>query len=78
MKRTKKEIGFALLEGLLELVLALFCFGIGALILSLCGVDFTIDYDLVILLGVAVFLVVFIGAYFLVQWIKKKLGGGRK
>ncbi len=78
MKRTKKEIGMALLEGLCELVLALICFGIGALLLHLFGVDFTsadIDFDLIILIGVGVFFAVFIAVYFLVQWIKKRLGG---
>ena len=75
MKRTKKEILTALLEGLCELALTLICFGIGALLLHLFGVDITstdIDFDLIILIGVGIFLALFIGAYFLVQWIKGK------
>lgn len=75
MKRTKKEILTALLEGLCELALSLICFGIGALLLHLFGVDITstdIDFDLIILIGVGIFLALFIGAYFLVQWITGK------
>ena len=72
MKRTKKQIGMALLEGLGELLLALLCFGIGALIVSLLGVDvFAIDFELLVLLGTAVFVGVFVAVYFLVQWIKR-------
>ena len=72
MKRTKKQIGMALLEGLGELLLTLFCFGIGALILRLFGVDvFAIDSDLLVLLGTAVFVGVFVAVYFLIQWIKR-------
>ena len=72
MNRTKKQIGMALLEGLGELLLALLCFGIGALIVSLLGVDvFAIDFELLVLLGTAVFVGVFVAVYFLVQWIKR-------
>lgn len=72
MKRTKKQIGAALLEGLGELLLTLFCLGIGALIVRLFGADvFNIDSELLILLGVAVFLAVFAAVYFLIQWIKR-------
>ena len=72
MKRTKKQIGAALLEGLGELLLTLFCFGIGALIVRLFGADvFNIDSELLILLGVAVFLAIFTAVYFLIQWIKR-------
>ena len=72
MKRTKKQIGLSLLEGLGELLLTLLCFGIGALIVSLFGVDiFAIDSDLLVLLGTAVFIAVFVAVYFLIQWIKR-------
>ena len=72
MKRTKKQIGLSLLEGLGELLLALFCFGIGAWIVSLFGVDvLAIDSELLVLLGTAVFVVVLVAVYFLVQWIKR-------
>ncbi len=60
------------MEGLGELLLALLCFGIGALIVSLLGVDvFAIDFELLVLLGTAVFVGVFVAVYFLVQWIKR-------
>ena len=72
MKRTKKQIGMALLEGLGELLLTLFCFGIGALIVSLLGVDvLAIDSDLLVLLGTAVFVAVFVAVYFLIRRIKR-------
>lgn len=76
MKKDKKSIGLALLEGIGELLLTLVCFGIGASIISLFGVDLelqNIDYDLIILLGLAVFFVVFVIIFAFVQWIKKIL-----
>ncbi len=79
VKKSKRKIGYALLEGLGELLLTLLCFGIGALIVSLFGVDFemiNINSDLIILLGVVIFLAVFLGMYALVGWIKR-LGRGK-
>ena len=76
MKRSKKEILRALLEGLCEVVLSLVCFGIGVFIISLFGVDFKslgLDADLVLLIGIVVFLIIFLITYFLVQYIKKRI-----
>lgn len=78
MKKDKKYIGLALLEGLGELVLTLLCLGIGVFIVGLFGVDFespNIDYDLIILLGLAVFFVVLGIICVFVQWFKKILRG---
>ncbi len=74
MKKDKKKLKEALLEGLLEIVLTVICFGIGALIVSAFGVDFdtlNTEFDWVILLGCAVFLVLFVLVYAFVQWLKK-------
>lgn len=80
MKKDKKNIGWALLEGLGELVLTLLCLGIGIFIVSLFGVDFespNIDYDLIILLGLVVFFVILGIICAFVQWIKKIFRGKR-
>ncbi len=77
MKNEKRKIAPALLEALFELVLTLVCLGIGIVVLALFGVDLTspdLDYDFIILLGVGIFLALFIGSYFLVEWIKKRFG----
>ncbi len=79
MKKDKKNIG-ALLEGLGELVLTLLWFGMGVFIFSLFGVDFeslNIDFDLIVLLGLVVFFVVFGIICAFVQWIKKIFRGKR-
>lgn len=50
------------------------CFGVGLFTVSLFGVDFKapyMDYDLIILLGVIVFLAIFVIICFLIQYIKK-------
>lgn len=80
MKKNKKNIGSALLDALIELVLALICLGIGVFIFNLFGVDFkssNIDYDLLILLGVVIFFVIFGIVYSLLQWIKKMVKNKR-
>ena len=74
MEKDKKRIGRALLEELGELVLTLVFLGIGLLVATLFGVDFKspdTDYDLIVLVGVGVFLVVFVIIWALVQCIKK-------
>ena len=74
MKKDKKSIGLALLEGFAEIVLTLICFGIGAFVVSLFGVSLdspNIDGDLIILLGVVVSALIFGAVYAFVQWIKK-------
>lgn len=81
MKKDKKHIGWALLEGLGELVLTLIFLGIGIFVVDLFGVDFespNIDYDLIILLGVVVFFMNFGIVYALVQFIKKIILGKQK
>ena len=74
MKKDKKRIGRALLEELGELALTLVCLGIGLLVATLFGMDFKspdTDYDLIVLVGVGVFLIVFLIIWALVQLIKK-------
>lgn len=76
MKRDRKNIGKALLEGLGEIALTLGCLVLGAAIVSLFGGDVNFsetDPDLLILLGVFVFLSIFVIIYYVVQWIKKKV-----
>ena len=81
MKKDKKKIGAVLLEGLAEIVLTLICFGIGAFIVSLFGVNLdspNIDGDLIILLGIVVPVVILGVVHTLVQWFKKIISGKRK
>jgi len=81
MKKDKKKIGWALLEGLGELLLTLLCLAIGIFIVSLFGVDFEspdIEYDLIILLGLAVFFVIFGVVCALFQLFKKTIKGKRR
>ena len=65
-----------MLEIICELALTLVCFGLGALILHLFGVDgkslLDMDSDLVVLVGVGMILAIFVAVYFLVQFIKKR------
>lgn len=75
MKKDRKNIGKALLEGLGEIALTLGCLVLGAAIVSLFGGDVNFsetDPDLLILLGVFVSLSIFIIIYYVVQRIKKK------
>ena len=81
MKKDKKPLRETLLEGILEIVLTLLCFGMGALIIRLFGVNLdspNIDGDLIILLGVVVFLIVLGAMSALMQWFKKILSGKPK
>ncbi len=75
MKFDKKKLSEGLLEGLLEIILSLAFFGIGAFIVSLFGVKIDspeLDGDLIILLGILVFAAVFGGIYALVRYFKKR------
>ncbi len=75
MKKAKKKLKEAFFEGMLEIVLTLIFFGIGALIVSAFGVELdspNIDFDLIVLLGIIVPVVVFGLVCALVQWFKKK------
>ena len=81
MKKDKKHIGLVLLEWLGELLLTLLCLGIGIFIVSLFSVNFEssdMDYDLIILLGLVSFFVVFVCVNAFVQWIKKIIRGKHK
>ena len=75
MKRDKKQIKGALLEVLLELLLYVVFFGIGALILFLFGVKIDVaalDFELILLIGCAPFTLFGI-VFFVVYWIRKKM-----
>ena len=81
MKKDKKKIKEALLEGLVELIFTVLFFGIGAFIVSLFGVDLdapNIDFDLLCLLGIVVPIVIFCAVCALVKWVKKTIKGTPK
>ena len=81
MKKDKKKFKEAFFEGLLEIVLTLIFFGIGALVVSALGVELdspNIDFDLIVLLGIIVLVVVFGLVYALVQWLKKTIKSKQK
>ena len=81
MKKDKKKLKEVFFEGLLEIVLTLIFFGIGALIVSALGVKLdspNIDFDLIILLGILVPVVVFGLVCTFVQWLKKIIKGKQK
>ena len=74
MKKDKKEIKSNILDAIVELIFTAVCFAIGMFIASLFGVDFKspdTDYELIILLGVAVLIVSFIVVYALTHLLKK-------
>ena len=74
MKKDKKKLKEVLFVGLLEIVVTLIFFGIGALIVGAFGVELdspNIDLDLIILLGLIVFAVVFGIISALVERLKK-------
>ncbi len=76
MKKDKQHIREALLEGVLEIVFTLLFFGIGAFIISLFGLDLdspSIDFDLIVLIGIFVFFAALAAVCFLVTRIKKHL-----
>ena len=81
MKRDKSKFKEAFFEGLLEIVLTLIFFGIGALVVSTFGVELdspNIDFDLIVLLGIIVPVVVFGLVHALVQWLKKTIKSKQK
>ncbi len=74
MKKDKKKLKEAFLDGLLEIVLTLVFFGIGALIIGAFGIKLdspSMDFDLIVLLGIVVPVVGFGIVYALVKWFKK-------
>ena len=81
MKKDKNKFKEAFFEGLLEIVLTLIFFGIGALIVSAFGIELdspNIDFDLIILLGIVVPFAIFGIVCSLVQWLKKIIKGKQK
>ena len=75
MKKNKKE---KLIEAIVELVLTLLCLGIGVFVVGMFGVDIesdNLDYDLITLLGLIIFFLIFGVICALVQWFKKKTKG---
>ena len=81
MKKDKKKLKEAFFEGLLEIVLTLIFFGIGALIISTFGIELdspSINDDSIILLGIVVTIAILVIVCALVQWFKKIIGGKRK
>lgn len=75
MKKNKKE---KLIEAIVEIVLTLLCLGIGVFVVGMFGVDIESDnlnYDLITLLGLIIFFLIFGVICALVQWFKKKTKG---
>lgn len=71
MNKQKTKFGEALLEALLEIVLAIICFAVGAFVMHLFGVDFAeMDSDLLILIGMFAFFFVLLLVCIIVQWAK--------
>ena len=68
---TSKE---SLLDAIIELVVTAICIGIGVLVAWLLGVDInaeSTDFDLIILLGVAVVIAIILAVYFIRKLIVK-------
>lgn len=81
MKPKKRKIREALVEALLEIVLTAICLALGALVLHLFGVDFSLwetDPDTLILTGVFAFLFVLLLVCIIVQWAKSIAKSKRK
>ena len=73
MKPKKRKVREALVEALLEIVLTAICLALGALVLHLFGVDFSMwetDPDTLILTGVFAFFFVLFLVCIIVQWAK--------
>ena len=64
----------SLLDAIIELVVTAICIGIGVLVAWLLGVDInaeSTDFDLIILLGVAVAIAIILAVYFIRKLIVK-------
>lgn len=64
----------SLLDAIIELVVTAICIGIGVLVAWLLGVDInaeSTDFDLIILLGVAVVIAIILAVYFIRKLIVK-------
>ena len=76
-----KKFLLALADGLLELAIAVLFFGIGVLVLRLFGVDFDIlntDGELIVLVGIVAFALVFAVAFLVIKSIKGKRRSARE
>ena len=74
MKKYIVAFGRSLLDALGEIVVGFIAFGIGAVIVTLFGMnwDSPIDSELIVLIGIAVPIVITIIAIILVKFFKKK------
>lgn len=75
MKKSKNRIGETLSEAMCELLLTLLFFGIGALVVCLFGVNgdlLAMDFEWIVLIGLAVTALIFGVICLLVRRIKKK------
>ena len=75
MNKSKSKFLSILLEIVLELIIALICLGIGILMLWVFGVDFSspnFDWDIALLLGALIFIILFLLVYFSIDKFKKK------
>ena len=64
----------SLLDAIIELVVTAICIGIGVLVAWLLGIDInaeSTDFDLIILLGVAVAIAIILAVYFIRKLIVK-------
>lgn len=80
MKTSKKQLGGAVLEAIVEIALTLICFGVGALFFSLIGVELDSPHlsdDVIILVGLILPFAVFWIIHALVEWIKGAIGRGK-
>ena len=76
MKKDKKRVKEGLSEALLEIVLSLVFFGIGALIIGAFGFEIDapdIDFDLIVLIGIVALAVIFGIVFALVKLYKKAI-----
>ena len=81
MKRDKKRVKEGLIEALLEIVLTLVFFGIGALIVGVFGLEIdapNIDFDLIVLIGIVALAFIFEIIFALIKLCKKMKNRKRK
>lgn len=75
MNKNKKRFVEIISEVVMDLVLTIIFVVIGFLVLSLFGTDLSlesIDFELVALVGVSIFIVIFIAIYAIINMIKSK------
>ena len=75
MNKNKKRFVEIISEVVMDLVLTIIFVVIGFLVLSLFGTDLSlesIDFELVALVGVSIFIVIFIAIYAIINKIKSK------